>query len=93
MNAELHYILAQQRIADHQRAAEHARLATDAGTGRRDSRDSNPITRLRAHFARLTARSAPTGLREANDTARGPLAPDPVLAMSAPTETSRADVL
>jgi hypothetical protein len=56
MNAELHYILAQQRIADHQRAAEHARLATDAGTGRRDSRD-------------------------------------PVLAMSAPTETSRADVL
>jgi hypothetical protein len=45
MNPQLNYILAQQRIADLPRAAEHARLATDAGTGRRDSRDSSPIVR------------------------------------------------
>jgi hypothetical protein len=43
MNAHLNYILAQQLIADLQRAAEHARLATDAGNRRRDSRDSSPI--------------------------------------------------
>jgi hypothetical protein len=45
MNAQLNYILAQQRIADLQRAADHARLATDVGTPRRDSRHSNPIVR------------------------------------------------
>jgi hypothetical protein len=43
MNAHLNHILAQQRIAALQRAADHARLATDASTRRRDSRDSNPI--------------------------------------------------
>jgi hypothetical protein len=45
MNPHLHYILAQQRVAELQRAAERARLATDADTRRRDSRDSNPIVR------------------------------------------------
>jgi hypothetical protein len=45
MNPQLNYIVAQQRIADLHRAAEHARLATDAGTGRRDSRYSSPIVR------------------------------------------------
>jgi hypothetical protein len=45
MNPQLNYILAQQRIDDRQRAAEHARLATDAGIGRRDSRESNPVVR------------------------------------------------
>jgi hypothetical protein len=33
MNAHLNYILAQQRIADLQRAADQARLATHAGNG------------------------------------------------------------
>ena len=93
MNAELNYILAQERIGDLQRAAEQARLATDAGTRRRGSRDSNPITRLSAQIVRLTARLAPTGLREAKDTARTPLAHDPVVDINTPTETSRADVL
>jgi predicted NAD/FAD-dependent oxidoreductase len=37
MNAQLNHIVAQQRIADLQRPSEHARLATDAGTRRRDS--------------------------------------------------------
>jgi hypothetical protein len=48
MNARLTYILAQQHIAELRRAAEHARLATDAGARRRDSRDSrdsSPIVR------------------------------------------------
>jgi hypothetical protein len=45
MNPRLDYLLAQQRIADLQRDAEHARLATDAGTRRRDSRDLRPIVR------------------------------------------------
>jgi hypothetical protein len=45
MNPRLYYIFAQQRIADLQRAAEHARLATDASTRQRDSRDPNPIVR------------------------------------------------
>jgi ribosomal protein S18 acetylase RimI-like enzyme len=81
MNPHLHNILAQQRIADLRRAAQRARRARDAGSGRRNSHGSNPITRLGAQLARLTARLAPTGPREANDTARTPLA-------HAPTETS-----
>ena len=93
MNAELHYILAQQRIADQQRVAQRARLARDAASGRRNSPDSTPITRLSAQLARLTARLAPTGLREANGAARTPLAHDPVDATSTATETSHADVL
>jgi hypothetical protein len=45
MNPHLHYILAQQRVADLQRAAEHARPATDASTRRRDPRDLSPVVR------------------------------------------------
>ncbi len=45
MNPHLNYILAQQRIADLQRAADHARLATAAGARRRDSGDSSPVVR------------------------------------------------
>jgi hypothetical protein len=45
MNLHLHNILAQQRIADLQRAPDHARLATDAGTQRRDSHDLSPVVR------------------------------------------------
>ena len=88
MNPHLNYLLAQQRLADPQRAADHARLATEAGTRRRDSRGSNPITRLGARLARLTAWLAPTGLRDANDAARTPVAQDSVVDMSIPTETS-----
>jgi hypothetical protein len=72
MNVQLNYIVAQQRIADLHRAAEHARLVRDAATGRGGSRESNPITRLNARISRLTPRPAPTGLRNANDTARPP---------------------
>ena len=92
MNTELHYILAQQHVADLHRAAERARLARDVGTGRRDSRVSTPITRPSAQLARLTARLAPAGRRDANDPARTLLAHDPLVDMSTPTETSRADV-
>ncbi len=45
MNPHLLYILAQQRIAGRQGAADDARLATDARG--RDSRDSSPIVRAR----------------------------------------------
>jgi hypothetical protein len=45
MDPHLHYILAQQRVADLQRDAEQARLATDAGTRRSDSRDLRPTVR------------------------------------------------
>ena len=45
MNPHLNYILAQQHIANLQRAAEHARLAAEAGARRRDSRDTSPIVR------------------------------------------------
>jgi hypothetical protein len=45
MNPHLYYILAQQRIADLQRAADHAQPATDAGNRRRDSRDLSPVVR------------------------------------------------
>lgn len=92
MNAHLNYIVAQQHIADLHRAAERARLARDAGTGRRDSRGWTPITWIGAQLARLTARLAPTGPRDANNQARTPLAHDPIVEMSTPTETSRADV-
>jgi hypothetical protein len=57
---QLHYILAQERIAELHRAAQRARLATEAATERRNSRDCNPITRLGARLARLTARLAPS---------------------------------
>jgi hypothetical protein len=45
MNPHLYSILAQQRVAELQRAAERARLATDAGIRRRGARGSNRIVR------------------------------------------------
>jgi hypothetical protein len=93
MNAQLNHILAQQRISDLRRDAERARLAIDAGARRRDSRDSNPVTRVTAQVARLTARLAPTGVRDADDPARTALARDLVVEMSTPVEPSRADGL
>ena len=50
------------------RAGERARLASDVGVGRRNSRDSKPITRLSAQLARLTARFGPQGKRGARTT-------------------------
>ena len=60
MNSELTYIVAQQRVAELQLAARRARLATEAATERRNSRECNPITRLGGRLARLTARLAPS---------------------------------
>jgi hypothetical protein len=45
MHAQLNYIIAQEHVADLQRAAERTRLASDARTGRRRSRDRGPIVR------------------------------------------------
>ena len=68
MNAQLNYILAQQRIADLRRDAEHARLATDAGTRRRDSRDSSPIVRaLPMPTAHPSAEAWPDAQRAARE--------------------------
>lgn len=92
MNGELHHILALQRTADHQRAAECARLARQLDIGLRDSRRSHSITRLSAQLARLTSRRTSIGLRNATDSARTPRAQDPVVDMSTPTETSHAVV-
>jgi hypothetical protein len=55
--AQLQYTVAQDRIAELQRAAGRAR-ATAAAIELRDSRQGNPITGLTARFARLTARLA-----------------------------------
>ncbi len=67
MNAYLHYLLAQQRIADLQRAAERARLATDAGADRRDSRDWSPIVRA---LPMPTAHPSPEAWPDAQRAAR-----------------------
>jgi hypothetical protein len=71
MNAQLNYIVAQQRIADLQRAAERARLASDAGAVRRNS---NQFIRLSAQLTRLTARLA--AHRAMRSEVRGPNSPD-----------------
>lgn len=92
MNPQLNYMLARQHIADLQRKAVRARLASEVDARRRGSPDSNPITRLNARISRLTPRPAPTGLRNASDPARPPRTRDPVLDMSPPTEPGRADV-
>ncbi len=92
MNPQLNYMLARQHIADLQRNADRARLASEVDARRRGWPDSNPITRLNARFSRLTPRPAPTGPRNANDPARPPRTRDPVLAMSPPPEPTRADV-
>jgi hypothetical protein len=79
MNARLNYILTQQRIGDLQRAAEHARLTTDAGARRRDSRDSNPIVRA---LPMPTAHPSPEAWPDAQRAAREMLlavAPDHTL--------------
>lgn len=92
MNPQLNYMLALQHIADLQRNADRARLASEVDARRRSSPDSNPITRLNARISRLTPRPAPTGLRNGNDPARSPRTRHPVLDMSPPTEPARADV-
>ena len=74
MNPHLHYILAQQRIGDRQRAAEHARLARDAATGRSDSRDSYPIVRA---LPMPTAHPSPEAWPAASLLAGTSLAPAP----------------
>jgi hypothetical protein len=79
MNAHLNYIVAQQRIADLRRAAEHARLAADAGTRRRDSRASNPIVRA---LPMPTAHPSPEAWPDAQRAARevlSAIAPDHTL--------------
>jgi hypothetical protein len=60
MNPQLNYIHAQEHIAELHRAAQRERLATETATDRRNSRESNPTTRLGARLARLTARLAPS---------------------------------
>ena len=85
MNARLTYILAQQHIAELRRAAEHARLTTDARARRRDSRDSSPIVRA---LPMPTAHPSPEAWPAANlaaDTSPGPARP---AARSAPCRTS-----
>jgi hypothetical protein len=57
---QLHYIATQERIAELHRAGRRARLAAEAATERRNSRECNPITRMGARLARLTALLAPS---------------------------------
>ena len=92
MNHQLNHMLARQHIADLQRNADRARLASEVDARRRGSPDANPIARLNARISRLTPRAAPTGLRNANDPARSPRTRDPVLDMSPLTEPAPADV-
>jgi hypothetical protein len=60
MNPELTYIVAQQRVAELHRAGRRARVATEAATERRNSRECNAVTRLGGRLGRLTARLAPS---------------------------------
>ena len=60
MNAQLNHMIARQRSAELHGAGEQARLASELSAGQRSSRDPNPVIRLSAHLAHLTARSAPT---------------------------------
>jgi hypothetical protein len=92
MNPQLNHMLARQHIADLQRSADRARLASEVDARRRGSRDANPITRLSARISHLTPRPAPTGLRNATDPARPPRTRHPVLDMSPLTEPAPADV-
>jgi hypothetical protein len=57
---QLNYMVAQERIAELHRAAQRARLATEAATDRRNSRKCTSTTRVGARLARLTARLAPS---------------------------------
>jgi hypothetical protein len=92
MNPQLNYMLARQHIADLQRSADRARMASEVDARRRGSPDSNPVTRLSARISRLTPRRAPIGLRTAHDPARPPRTRDPVLDVSPLTEPAAADV-
>jgi hypothetical protein len=72
MNTRLNYILAQQHIAELQRAAERARLATDAGTRRyesRDSHDSHDLSPIVRALPMPTAHPSPEAWPDANLTA------------------------
>lgn len=60
MNPQLNSIQAKEHIAELHGAARRERLATEAATERRHSRECNPITRLGARLARLTTRLAPS---------------------------------
>ena len=60
MNPQLNYIVAQEHIAELHRAGRRRRLATEAATERRDSCKCNPIPRLGARLACLTARLVPS---------------------------------
>jgi hypothetical protein len=92
MNHQLNHMLARQHIADLQRNADRARLASEVDARRRGSRDLNPIARLTARMSRVTSRAAGTGLRNANAAARFPRDRDPVLDMSSVTEPAPPDV-
>jgi hypothetical protein len=70
MHAHLNHIVAQQRSAELRRAAEQVRLAGEKRTGRACLPDPNPIARLGALLARLTARRAATGPQDASDRAQ-----------------------
>jgi hypothetical protein len=91
MNPHLHYILAQQRVADRQRAAEHARLARGAATGRSGSRDSYPIVRA---LPMPTAHPSPeawpaAGVLAGTSLAPAPTRPAPRFAAPVPNTCSR----
>jgi hypothetical protein len=61
MNAHLHHIINQQRTAELKRAAERARLASDASSQRRNARDSGAVT-LRGERSRRARPRDMTGL-------------------------------
>ena len=73
MNAQLNKIVAQQRIANLQRAAERTRLASEAGARRRTSPESNPVLRAGLQFAALGARFARRGPASREDSSLTPL--------------------
>jgi hypothetical protein len=60
MSPVLSYVMAHHRIAGLHRTARRERLATQAAGERRNPGQSNPITRLAARLAHLTARLAPS---------------------------------
>jgi len=58
MNANQYFLIAQQRVADHLRAAERARVASEARAPRCDRHDAERIANVRARLCRLAARLA-----------------------------------
>ena len=91
MNHQLNSMLSRQHVADLQRNADRARLASEVDARRRGSPHSILITRLNGRISRLIPRLAPAGIREVNDPARPPRTRDAV-DMSALTEPAAADV-